>query len=737
MRNEQKNLSLPAPDDSGSSRALVERYAVYQAAPDSGEAQESLVPLSHYVWMLRRHKWSLLAFVAVAVTATYIVSSRITPIYESTATLDIDRLVPTGVVGQESNSSRVGNNDTDQFLSTQVELIRSDSVLRPVAHQFKMGPAETGKPPAASARAEAAPIGFGGLRITRPPKTYLLKISYRSTDPQFAADVANAVAKSYQTHTQEIRFNAAMDSAAFMDKQLEELKAKMERSSGALAQFEKEFNVISPEAKANILSAQLLQLNTEYTASEADRIRKEAAANSVKDGSFEALEVSSQGEAIRALDQKMAEAAERFELIKSQYGTNHPEYQKAAKAQAEWQRQFEVLKATVAQKVQIEYREATNREQMLLQKRDQVKEEFDQINARSFEYSALKRDADADKAILDDLNKRIKEAGINASFQNSSIRMADRARPMLHPVFPNTRTNVLLALLASTFLGIAAVFVAEGMDHTIRDPDQIQRQLHTEVLGSLPVVKAWRGHLPGTTQGTAHRPFFGSSKGAANAYEEAVRTLRDSILLPHATSRPKSLLMTSATPREGKTTTAVHLAVVHSQQKRKTLLIDADLRRPGVYHHVGLKNDVGLSNVVNKEAAWRDLLQTPEGLPYLAVLPAGPPSRRAADGLGETLRTVLAEAAEEYDLVICDAPPLLGFAESLQIAALVDGVVVVALAGQTERAAVASVFTNLKRLNANVLGLTLNEVRADMSERYYYYGYYGKYYSRYYKPLSD
>ncbi len=144
-----------------------------------------------------------------------------------------------------------------------------------------------------------------------------------------------------------------------------------------------------------------------------------------------------------------------------------------------------------------------------------------------------------------------------------------------------------------------------------------------------------------------------------------------------------------------------------------------------------------MSNVVNGESDWRELVQTPVGLPYLHVLPAGPPSRRAADGLGDTLRRILHEAEQEYDIVICDAPPLLGFAESLQVAALVDGVVVVALAGQTEKTAVASVLANLKRLKANVIGIALNEVRSDMSERYYYYGYYGKYYSRYYKPLSS
>jgi len=384
-----------------------------------------------------------------------------------------------------------------------------------------------------------------------------------------------------------------------------------------------------------------------------------------------------------------------------------------------------------------EYREAVDREKGLQETVNETKAEFDRLNAKSLEYKARKRDADADRNIYEELTRKIKEAGINAGFQNSAIRLADRARPARAPVYPKVRTNAILAFLISTFLGVLVVFVSENLDHTLRDPDQIQRQLQTEVLGALPVVKAWRGHLPGVDAAGKRREFFGSTGGVANTYEEAVRTLRDSILLPTADSPPRTLLMTSATPREGKTTTAVHLAVVHSQQKRKTLLIDSDLRRPGVYHHVGASNDRGLSNVVNGEAEWRDLLQTPEGLPYLSVLPAGPPSRRAADGIGVTLKGLLAEAVGEYDLVICDAPPLLGFAESLQIAALVDGVVVVALAGQTERTAVASVFSNLRRLKANVIGLALNEVRSDMSERYYYYGYYGKYYSRYYKPLSN
>jgi capsular exopolysaccharide synthesis family protein len=213
--------------------------------------------------------------------------------------------------------------------------------------------------------------------------------------------------------------------------------------------------------------------------------------------------------------------------------------------------------------------------------------------------------------------------------------------------------------------------------------------------------------------------------------------LRDSILLSDLASRPRSLLITSASPREGKTTTSVHLAIAHSLQDRKTLLIDADLRRPSIHDRITLTNDTGMSTVVSGEVAWREAIQNTETYPQLDVLTAGPASRRAADRLGTVLDKLLAEAEKEYDLIIIDAPPLLGFAEPLQMAAVVDGVVVITTAGQTNRNAVASVLSSLKRIKANVIGVVLNEVHEDMSDRYYYYGYYGNYYSKYYKPIAS
>jgi capsular exopolysaccharide synthesis family protein len=186
--------------------------------------------------------------------------------------------------------------------------------------------------------------------------------------------------------------------------------------------------------------------------------------------------------------------------------------------------------------------------------------------------------------------------------------------------------------------------------------------------------------------------------------------------------------VTSAAPSEGKSTTAAHLAIAHAEQGQRTLLIDGDLRKPSVAKRFQLQNARGLSNVLLAEVAWKEALIFPDLYPNLHILPAGPPSRRASDLVGRGLTEMLEEASREYDLIILDGPPLPGFAEPLQMATTVDGVIVVTRAGETSRKAVSSVLATLNRLRANVLGLVLNEVNKDMSDSYHYYGTYGKYY---------
>ena len=696
------------------------------------EPDEPSIPLSQYLWILKRHRWHILAFVAICVFATAIVSLRLTPIYEGTTTIDIDRRIPTGILGQEA--TQAATNDADQFMATQVKLIQSDSVLRPVAEKYHLREREKSgwsRQATNAAEVKQAPVVLKKLNVSRPPNTYLLLISYRSTDRQLSADVANAIGDSYLAHSYNIRYKAAAGLSGFMEKQLEELKAKMERSSAALAQFERELNVIDPEEKTSIISARLLQLNTEYTSAQADRVKKEAAFTSVKTGSMEAAEVSSQGDALNKLTEDVNDARQKLADIKTRYGAKHPEFQKADARLQEAERQLDQTKNSISQRVEIEYQEALAREAMLEKAVLQSKAEFDSLNSRSFEYQTLKREADTDKGLYEELIRKIKEAGINASFQSSSIRIADPARPPYTPVFPNIPLNLVLATLLSALLAVGAAVMMDALDNTVRDPEQVARTLKTVVVGTLPMIKNWRGLLKPVTandNGAQDPALNGSRDRSLTGFDEAVRTLRNSILLTDFDRRLRSILMTSASPSEGKTTVAVHLALAHAEQGLKTLLIDGELRRPSVHKVFELPNTVGLSKVLVYDFPWQDALLKPREHLNLSVMPAGSATRRAADLVGRGLSQLLDEVSQEFDLVILDAPPLLGFPEPLQMAAAVDGVIVVTRAGQTNRSAVASVLSTLTRLRANVVGLVLNEVHKELSHSYYYYGYYGKYY---------
>jgi capsular exopolysaccharide synthesis family protein len=698
------------------------------------------IPISHYIWVLRRYRWPILAFVAVCTIATFIISSRIPPVYQSTATLDVDRQMPTGVVGDDSKNL-APNYDSDEYMSTQMQLIESDSVLRPVAQKYNLLQVERDSGllapfrKAAPAPKPRGPVQLRKLTVYRPPNTYLIQISYRALNPVLASEVANAIAASYLEHSFEIRARAAAAMSQFMERHLDDLRARMERSQMALAQFERQLNVINPEEKTSILSARLLQLNKEYTDAQADRMRKEATWQLSRSGSLESAQVSNQGDALKRLNERLNETQERFAQVKEQYGKNHPEYAKAAAQLQEVQNQIDATKQNVHRRTEVEYREAVNREEMLKRSVAETKGEFDRLNENSYKYQTLKQDAENDKKLYDELERKIKEASINSGFENRNVRLADSALPGDHPVSPNTPINVLLAFAFSTVLAIGAAVLADTLDNSISDPEQVSRELRTHLIGSLPLSRDWKFRYgpqelepgPGGQLVKADQ-----ISPASRMLEESVRVLHSSILLSDMDRRIRTILITSASPRDGKSTTSALLATTHAQQGKKTLLIDGDLRRPSIDRIFGINSTSGLSNVVLGETTWRDAKLPVERVPNLDILPAGPPSHRAVEMVGAAIETILDETSRDYSLIIIDSAPIMNFAEPLQIATLVDGVVLVSVAGETNRKSLSNVIARLQRLRANVLGLVLNKVSKDMTESYEYYGYSSKYASRYY-----
>jgi polysaccharide biosynthesis transport protein len=727
--------SLPAIFDPGS--ALAQSQPTWATDVRTDNADDS-IPISHYLWLIRRQAWKILIFVLTSLLVTYLISSRLQPIYESTAGINIDRQAPTGVVGAEGEKNAAPQ-DADEYIATQIKIIQSDPVLRPVAQKYNLFEREgrqKGLTPERAAALKQAPTVLKRIKVSRPTNTYLVMVSYRSTDPELSADVANAIAKSYLEHIYRLQVASATSASGFLVKQIEDLRARMERSGQALALFEKELNVINPEEKTNIISQRLQQLNIEYTTAQGERVKAEAAYNSIASGSLEAAQVSGQGEALQRLQEHINEAEEKFAEIRSSKGPNHPDYKRQQMQLQELQAQFQTLRTNIAQRVEVEYRKSVAREQMLQKTLSQTKAEADQLNLHSFDYQRLKQEADADKKLYDQLMTKSQEAAINAGFQNKNIVISDPARPSAKPVFPDSTLNLLLAAVLSTFLGVGMVILLDSLDTTVRDPEQIQRLFHTDLIGTLPVVK---DSTSLSTTPSAARPGESNSlvpatdkqKRSMSSFEEAIRMLRNSILLSDVDRRLRTILITSATPGEGKSTAAMHLAVAHADQGKKTLLIDADLRRPTLDKKLGISDSgPGLTGIMLGEASLEDsIIQIPQ-VPNLHVVPAGAASRRASDLIGGNIADILDEAVRTYDLTILDAPPMLGFAEAMQLAIAVDGVVVIAVAGETNRKAVTMVVSTLRRLKANLLGIVLNRLSTE-SGNYYYYRYYD-----YYRPSN-
>ncbi len=698
----------------------------YTAAPAHAEPDE-LLPMQHYLWLLRRAWWKVALAVVVCTGLITLGCFLVTPVYEATVRIAVDNKVPSSVLGQDAGSQ--STSDVEEFLTTEMDLIQSDAVLRPVAIKYNLLP--VGKDGKVTLPKGA--VSLKGLTITHPPNSLLLRVTYRSKNAQQAADVANAVAQTYITEAYEMRVRGSMKVSGFMEQQLDDLKGNMTQSAEALSAYERQLGVIDPEQQTSILAARVLQLNTEYTEAENDRIKKETTYKAIQSGNPAALEISSQAEQLSKLQEKMQEAQQKLATLKTVYGPNYVDYKRAANELAEVTREYESARADIGKRIQSDYSQSSAHEAMLRNALAEAKNEADKLNVSSIQYQQLKRDAEANKTLYNELFSKIKEAGINSGFQNSAIRIADEARPQSSPVFPQKTIFIFLGFFISLVGSIGAVLIADMFDKSMRDPDQARRALNIEVLGVLPDVHqlkpAGRQLLlkGGDPVQSARKQTPLDWSRSQDAYTEAIRTMRSLVLLERSREPLRSLLVTSALAGEGKSTCTAHMAIAHAMQGRKTLLIDADLRRPSQHTHFALKNSAGLAEVILDGCSINDVRQPIEGIENLHVVTAGHLFQKASHLVGTTMPKLLNEAAQDYDLVLIDAPPMLGLAEPIQIACAADGVILITQAGSTDREAVAAALGTLHRLDVNVLGLVLNKVRREMSSMYQHYGVYGQY----------
>jgi polysaccharide biosynthesis transport protein len=722
--------------------------ALYNALP----AQEST--LREYLRVLIKRKWLVVGCVVGIFAIVAIASLRQTPVYEAVGQIVVNK-ADSNVITFKDSMPVVDYYDQSD-LDTEVRILQSDLLALQVVRQLNLDkrPEFGGHPEQKQPNLVADPLqndssrtsallgAFrGNLHVALIPNTRIIEIHYNSTDPQLAASSVNTLAATYVEQNFKTKFESTMQASDWLSKQLVDLQMKVETSQEKLVRYQKEHEILGIDEKQNITTEKLDELNKEMTTAESDRMQKEAVYRQTQSGDPDVVasaiiaDAAGGGNGASLLDKlREQQATLRIQIaeLSTQLG---PAYPKVAQLNSQVKEidhevQTEVNKAV--DHLRGEYQAALQRETMLRESFEKQKQEANKLNENSIEYSLLKRDVDSNRTLYEGLLEKLKEAGVTAGLRSNNFRIINAARVPTAPSEPNIPRNLAFALVLGIISGVGLAFLLENMDNTVRTPEQAQAISALPSLGMIPL-----GSKSGNRGPSGARLTLTSSKEAVemvtqvrpqSQMAESYRALRTSLLLSNLGAPPKVVMVTSARPQEGKTTTSINTAIVLAQKGVRVLLIDADLRRPSVHKTLGMGPRSGLSNVLTGTATLQQTITTSPVLPNLFILPAGSPPPNPAELLASAhMRDLLIELREQYDHIVIDTPPTLSVTDAVVLSPRADATILVIRSGQTTKQALRRSRDILMQVNAHVAGVLLNAVDLTSPDYYYYYEYQGKY----------
>jgi polysaccharide biosynthesis transport protein len=702
--------------------------------------------LYDYLLILRKHQWLVLSFMLTVVTIVGVATFRMHPVYIATAKLEIDR-ENGSILPFQSSDSYDYMMDMDNYIETQSRILTSETMaLQTIrnsglaAHpDFSNGGVVSEAIATGSLANQKRPpeiaAFLGSLSVKRIPNSRLLEITFEATDPVLAARILNAHLENYKAQNIQSRYDATAEASAWLASQLSDLKLKVERSETDRINYERENQIWSLDNdKGNMTTQRLSDLNKELTDAESETLKKRALYEYAESGAEDAVPQLRDNTVLDDMQKRRAELSVQYTDAVNQYGPNFPKVQRIQAQIKDIEDQMTRERHGIILELKSDYDEARAREELLSERLDQQKAETNAMSEKMVQYNILRRDADANKALYEGLLTKLKEAGISAGLKSSNIRIVDPAMIPSSPARPAKARNIALAFLVGLVGGIGLALLREYLDNTVKTPDDVE---NLSRLPSLAVVPAF-----GDT-GTANRR-TGLMKGVSNnghdkrielvaqhlpksQMAEAFRALRTALLLSQPDHPPQVILVTSALPREGKTTAAANLAVTLAQLGDKTVLVDADLRKPGVGRllNLGSGKYAGLSSYL-AGASTLDLVTVPHpAIPNLAAIPTGPLPPNPADLLSShRLADAIMELRSKFKFIVIDSPPIMAATDAVILSVQADGVLLVVRSGETPKEAFTRSRDLLVSVKSNLLGVVLNAVDAGAPDYYYSYRYY-------------
>src|SRR6202795_4692770 len=724
--------------------------ALYNVLP----SQEST--LREYLRVLIKRKWLVTGVVASIFAIVAIASLRQTPVYEAVGQIVVNKADSNLITFKDSMPVVDYYDQSD--LDTEVRILQSDLMALQVIRQLNLDkrPEFGGHSDQKLANLVADPLQGdsnhtsallgqfrGNLKVTLIPNTRVMEIHYNSTDPQLAASAVNTLAATYVEQNFKTKFESTMQASDWLSKQLVDLQMKVETSQEKLVRYQKEHEIFGVDDKQNIITEKLDELNKEMTAAEFDRMQKEAVYRQTQSNDPVAVAAAivsdttgGGGGAPSALLDKLREqeAALRIQVaeLSTQFGPAYPKIAQLNNQLKEIDHQLQSETNKAVDHLNGRYQAALQRENMLRASFEKQKQEANKLNESAIECSTLKRDVDSNRTLYEGLLEKLKEAGVTAGLRSNNFRIINAARVPSSPSEPNIPRNLSFALVLGVISGIGLAFMLENMDNTVRTPEQAQRISGLPSLGMIPLgsKSVHRGSTGKRLALTASKEVVETVTQVRpqSQMAESYRALRTSLLLSNLGAPPKVIMVTSARPQEGKTTTSINTAIVLAQKGVRVLLMDADLRRPSIHKTLGMGPRSGLSKVLTGSATLQQTITTSPILPNLFIMPAGTPPPNPAELLASSnMRDLIVELRELYDHIVIDTPPTLSVTDAVVLSPRADATILVIRSGQTTKPALRRARDILMQVNAHVAGVLLNAVDLTSPDYYYYYEYQGKY----------
>jgi polysaccharide biosynthesis transport protein len=678
-----------------------------------------------------KYRWLIVGVTLTALLLSAVLTFLMTPIYRSTASIQIDRetMNVTGNDGLEPKEINTGQ----EFYQTQYELLASRSLAERVVSTLNLG-SEAGLTTESSASLFGTLLALvagsppqleqeisiedknrqvverllRSLSVSPVRGSRVVKVSIDNTNPELAQRVANGYAEVFIADNLDRRYDASSYARKFLEERIQQLKVRLEDSERQLVKYADEQGLIILDANKTLAGTDLEAINVKLAEARNERLKLELLWKQAQQTNGLGLQQILDSDAIKSNRKLRTELSAEYQQKLGIYKSAFPAMLQLRNQIRELDRQVESEVQSIKDSIESQYEASKGQEEDLLSQLEQTKTEVVDQRGRSIQYNILQREVDTNRTLYDGLLQRYKEIGVSGAVGTNNISIVDSAALPSKPRSPNLLLNLALAFAAGLLVGLLSALGLDYLDDTFKSPEDIEQQLGMSVIGIVPKPR------PGST---IDEEMFEPRSGAA----EAIRSLRTGLQFATSEGLPRTMVVTSSKPSEGKTTTTIALAKSLADLGMNVLLIDGDLRNASIHKRVRCSNELGLSNYLTGSKMPEEVVQD-IGINRLVVMTSGPLPPNPAELLaGPKMLSLLTLGAESFDIVLIDGPPIMGLADAPILASVSQATLLVVAANETRRSVVKVAVRRLRFAKANIIGALLSKF--DASQTGYGYGY--------------